>query len=361
MFAQLAEVAKEIRGELIGIYWILLVPITILLVTMEVSKGKDQKIGVQEIVRRVVISILLLLSFDMVTHFIGSIGDGIMAKLDKYNDSWEVLKSFGPNYEGSDSWFDFKEFLVYAIAVCSYLVAYLGFFMAEALTHFVWLILYTCSPLMILCFVPEQTSNVTRALYKGLVKVVVWKVLWTILGALLLRLALTPQQTGMEDWLFSVVLNLCIGISMLFIPIATKSLINDGLEGASSAIAAVPAAATGAYLKAKAAKVAASGGRKLMGAGSFASKPLVNPFTSRASVMANKAKPKINKYKERYSQMGQSESYKNMQKFKANASDSSIRRTDYASKKDYFKAIDKQIRKEVKKSNRSMGSSQSSS
>ena len=331
MFHELAGVAKSIRLELVNIYWVLLVPLVILLVSFEVLKSKEQKIGIDEILRRVVVSILLLLSFTMVTDAIGLIGDGIMGKLDKFNNSWEAFKQLGPNYEGSDKWFDIREYFIYAFALLSYLVAYLGFFMAEALTHFVWLILYVCSPLMILCYVPRQTAGVTAALYKGLVKVVVWKILWTILGALLLKLALNPQVTGMEDYLFSMILNLCIGISMLFIPIATKSLISDGMQGAASAIAAVPAAASAGFIKAKAARFAKQGGKKMLDGARFASRPMTNPVTGRLKVKAAELSPKIKRLKKRYSELNEPESYKKLKEKKKEQKNKQIRR-EYALK-----------------------------
>lgn len=316
MFHELAAVAKEIRVEMVGIYWTLLIPLVLLLISLEVIKGKDQKIGIEEILRRIVVSIILLASFSMVTEAIALIGDGIMGKLDKFNNSWEAFKSLGPNYSGSDKWFDVREYFVYAGALISYLIAYLGFFMAEALTHFVWIILYICSPLMILCYVPKQTAGITMSLYRGLVKVVVWKILWTILGALLLKLALNPQVTGMEDYLFSMVLNLCIGISMLFIPIATKSIINDGMEGAASALSAIPAAATAGMVRAKSAGLLKAGGAKGVSTLDLGSRPITNPITGRAKVMAKKYGPKIAEAKKSYSRIGLPPSYLEMEQNK---------------------------------------------
>ena len=72
-----------------------------------------------------------------------------------------------------------------------------------------------------------------------------------LLGALLLKLAMEPQYSGLEDYLQSIVMNLCIGLSMLFIPIAAKSIINDGVNGAASAIAVLPAMATAQAIKTK--------------------------------------------------------------------------------------------------------------
>jgi len=103
-------------------------------------------------------------------------------------------------------------------------------------------------------YISRTTSFVTSNLYKGLINVMVWKVLWSVLAIMLLKLATSPQVGGWDNFLTSILINLCIGVSMLFIPFATKSLINDGMSGAASALAAVPTAATGAFIKSMAVK-----------------------------------------------------------------------------------------------------------
>jgi hypothetical protein len=304
MFDQLAEVAKEIRAEVLDLYWILLVPLVALLIILEFFKSKQESVDVFEILRRVIISMIMLFTFDYTINVIGMIGDGIIAKIDKLTDIWEVLKNLGPNYQDSStSMFDLRGHILYVFALLSYIIAYLGFFVAEALTHFVWVVLFTVSPLMILAYIPQSTANITGNLYKGLMKVVVWKVLWTILGVLLLKMAMNPQFGDMEDYLLAIILNLCIGLSMLFIPIAAKSLINDGMEGAASALASTPAfaAASAANLYAK--QAVKKGATKAWQGGKFAAKPITNPITSRASRFREKVNPKINEFKEEYAEI----------------------------------------------------------
>lgn len=304
MFDQLAAVAKDIRGEVLELYWILLVPLVVLLIIFEFFKGQRDTIDVFDILRRVVISILLLFSFDYTINVIGMIGDGIIGKIDKITDVWEVLKNLGPNYQdSSSSMFDLRGHILYVFALLAYIIAYLGFFVAEALTHFVWVVLFTVSPLMILAYVPKSTANVTGNLYKGLIKVIVWKTLWTVLGVLLLKLAMNPQGGNMEDYLLSIILNLCIGLSMLFIPIATRSLINDGMESAASALASGPAMAAATTAKLYAKKVIKQGASKTWGAGKFMAKPITNPISGRINRMREQVGPKIQKYKNDYADL----------------------------------------------------------
>ena len=147
MFDQLAVVAKEIRAEVLDLYWILLAPLVLILIVFEFFKGRQETVDVFDILRRTVISMVLLFSFDYTINVIGMIGDGIIEKIDKITDVWEVLKNLGPNYkESSSGLFNLRGHILYVFALLSYIIAYLGFFIAEALTHFVWVVLFTVSP-----------------------------------------------------------------------------------------------------------------------------------------------------------------------------------------------------------------------
>ena len=295
MFDQLLDVARELHSEVLEIYWILLVPVVLLLITFEFFKGQKENIDVFDILRRVVISMFLLFSFDYTINIIGMVGDGIVGKINKITDIWEVLKNLGPNYkESSSGLFNLRGHILYVFALFSYIVAYLGFFMVEALTHFVWVILYVISPLMILSYVPKATANITSNLYKGLVKVVVWKILWTILGVLLLELAMNPHVGDIEDYLLSILMNLCIGLSMLFVPIAARSLINDGLENAAWAIAAAPTMAAATMMKLYTKKAIGQGAAKTWETGKFAVKGLSPVIGNRMTGLNKQIEPKNN-------------------------------------------------------------------
>lgn len=310
MFQYLSSVGAELHAEMLKMYWVLLVPFVVFLLVMEILKEENPNL--RGLARRVVISIILLYSFNWTLDAIATIGDAVTEKIDGLKKLSEVLSNLGPNYSGHDSWFNLRETAIYIFGLAAYIVAYLGFFVATALTNFTWTILYVCSPLMILMFVSPQTSFVTGSLYKGLIQVVIWKILWSILGVLLLELAMQPDVSGLEDYLMSVVLNLCIGVCMLFIPVATKSLINDGMTGAAESIAmATTVAATGA------AKFAATryAGKIIGGTasvGKFAAKPLTNPLTGRYQLMKERLSPivkervapKIQAFKRNYESFG---------------------------------------------------------
>lgn len=298
MFSYLGSVGAELHAQMVQMYWVLLIPLVVLLFALEVIK--DENPNLRDLLRRIVLSILMLLTFNWTLEAIAIVGDAVTEKIDGIQKLSDVLQNLGPNYSGKDSWFNVRETILYVFSILAYLIAYLGFFVATALTHFVWTILYVASPLMILMYVSPHTANVTKSLYKGLIQVVIWKVLWSILGVLLLKLAVQPEVSGLEDYIMSIVVNLCIGFSMLFIPIASRSLISDGMSSVASSLAAVPAIAAGGAIKMAAAKY----GGKIAGAAAFAAKPITNPITSRAQVLKEKLKPRFERAKAAYASIG---------------------------------------------------------
>ncbi len=287
---------------MVQLYWILLLPMVILLFALEVLR--DENPNLRDLFRRIIISILLLYSFDWMINSIAIIGDAVTDKIQGLEKLSDVLANLGPNYSGKDSWFSLRESVIYIFSLTAYIVAYLGFFVATALTHFVWTTLYVASPLMILMYVSRATAHVTASLYKGLIQVVVWKVLWSILGVLLLKLAMQPEVTGLENYLMSIVLNLCIGFSMLFIPLVTRSLISDGMSSVASSLAAVPAIAAGGAIKMAATKFASKFAGATAGTAMFGVKPLTNPVTGRAAILKDKLKPRFEQFKKNYSSIG---------------------------------------------------------
>ncbi len=302
MFEFLGSAGAELHGEMVKMYWVLIIPFVLLLFGLELLK--DESPNARDIIRRIMISVVMLLTFDWCLNSIASVGDAVTAQINGMEQLSEVMARLGPNYSGGDNWFSLRETTIYIFSLAAYIIAYVGFFTATALTHFVWAILYICSPLMILMYISRSTAYVTTSLYKGLIQVVLWKILWSILGVLLLKLAVQPQAAGIEDYLLSIVMNLCIGVSMLFIPIATKSLISDGMNSVASTLALAPAFAASGAIKLAASKFAAKAAHGLKSAASFAAKPLTNSIAGRAEQLKDRLKPRFERFKRGYEKIG---------------------------------------------------------
>ena len=157
MFDWLPEVCREINGTLIELYWILIAPFVLFLIILEFLGFPERPLGVSSIIKRAVISIILLVTFESIINFIAIISDGITGFIEgptKIMDLLEVLKQKQEEYQAG--LFDLKQHIILFFSLLSYLVAYLGVFVSNALIHFVTGILYCVSPLMILMYCSEE-------------------------------------------------------------------------------------------------------------------------------------------------------------------------------------------------------------
>ena len=143
-----------------------------------------------------------------------------------------------------------------------------------------------------------------------------------LLGALLLKMSQAPIGDGADQWMLAVVMNLCIGLAMLFIPLATKSLINDGFEGAASAMSAAPALAGLGAVKGfsrKAASKAKDGAKKSMSYSVRPARNLMNRGVPHAkeklNTRANIERP-ISNFNRKYSELGMNEEQKQTRRSK---------------------------------------------
>ena len=139
----------------------------------------------------------------------------------------EMKKSY---QDTTPSLFKYREMFIYFFSWFCYAIGVFGYYVMGILTDFAYIILYILSPLMILAYVPEQTSYITKNLYKGVFNVCIWKIFWCILGYLLLKFSTAPQSGSWEGFFMSALTNLCIGISMLMVPVFVNSLFGSGLS-----------------------------------------------------------------------------------------------------------------------------------
>lgn len=241
MIEWLPDVCGQLHNEMVTVFWMMLLPLIVLLVVLELFKTSSGQPDAGKVLFRGLISILLLVSFKETINLIALLGDGIADRIDGLAKMTQILDTFGDNLNrDAPPLYKFRELFIFTLNFASYFLAYFGVFVVEALIHFTWSILYVCAPLMILCYVPEQTAGVCKNLYKGLLTVISWKILWSILGVLLLKLAVQRTTANSDDIITTAIINLCIGLSIMLVPLFSKSLLGDGLSSFTSSIAAVP-------------------------------------------------------------------------------------------------------------------------
>ncbi|MCI5072648.1 hypothetical protein MRY82_06900 [bacterium] len=250
MFGFLPEVCGEIRAHLVSAYWMMLVPFVLFLIILEFLNVDEYTPNPMNILKRTVISIIILLSFEQIMGIIAMVGDGLTEHINGIGQLTDLLDEIQKNYEEtSPKWLQFREALIFVINLVSYLIAYIGIFITNILIQFVWSILYVVSPLMILMYVSRYTSFITASLFKGLIQVTIWKVLWSILGVMLLKFAVSPEVQSWDNFFTTALVNLCIGLSMIFVPIATNSLISSGLQSVATGVSAMPVISAGHKFK----------------------------------------------------------------------------------------------------------------
>lgn len=268
MITWLPQVCNELHTELIVIFWLMIAPLTVFLVVLELFKTADKQPDAMRILTRAIIAIILLMSFKETINVIAFLGDGIAEKIDglaKMDKIVDVLK------EGftrdAPALYKIREAFIFLLNFLSYFLAYFGIFIANALIHFVWSILYVCAPLMILCYIPEGCSQICKNLYKGLLTVISWKILWSILATILLKLVTEQTNIQSDNAITTAIINLSIALSILFIPFFAKSLMGDGLSSTATGIAA---AAGGTALQAGKMVLKKGAKRSLSGSKNFA-------------------------------------------------------------------------------------------
>lgn len=239
----LPEVCNQLHDSMTSIFWLLIIPVTTFLIMLELFKTADKQPDAGKIITRAVISIVLLFSFKETINLIAFIGDGIAEKIDGLAKMGEILEVLGEGFNrDAPALYKVREAFIFLINFLSYFLAYFGIFIANAMIHFVWSVLYVCAPLMILCYISEASVSICKSLYRGLLTVMMWKILWSVLSVLLLKLVTEQTTVHSDNAITTAIINICIALSILFIPLFTKSLISDGLSGAAAGYAAVPSA-----------------------------------------------------------------------------------------------------------------------
>lgn len=103
---------------------------------------------------------------------------------------------------------------------------------------------------------------------------------------------------------------------MLLIPLFTKSLIGDGLQSASAALATAPGLMATRALTLATKTMGTKSGASALGFADTVSKPLTNPIVGRAKILSNRIRPQINQFSKAYSEIGlpkEVSSFKNQQ------------------------------------------------
>jgi hypothetical protein len=204
-----------------------------------------------DIIKRAVISTLLLVAFPDISKAIIFIADGIAERIDHLNSLDAIIrmaqeKSQNYSFSPTSILLQFNDLLIATLSFLSYLVLYVARYLTIAMYHFFWIFFMISAPLLLLFNMFASTSQITKNLFKGMIEVACWKIVWAILGAMLAALSFGDAYRAEGAYLTLIVMNFVIAIAMLMTPMMVRSLVGNGLQSMSSNIGATSVAAMAA-------------------------------------------------------------------------------------------------------------------
>jgi hypothetical protein len=250
-FDLLGTLMRDLHQEFVRMYYLMLPVFFALSVAMTWFKSPQGSPEFVDIIKRAVISTILLVAFPDISKAIIFIADGIADRIDHLNSLDTIIrmaqeKSQNYSFSPTSILLQFNDLLIATLSFLSYLVLYVARYLTIAMYHFFWVFFTITAPLLLLFNMFASTSQITKNLFKGMIEVACWKIVWAILGAMLAALSFGDAYRAEGAYLTLIVMNFVIAIAMLMTPMMVRSLVGSGLQSMSSNIGATSVAAMAA-------------------------------------------------------------------------------------------------------------------
>lgn len=253
-FGPLGPLMLELHQEFIRIYYLMLPIFFALSVAITWLGSAQGSMELVDVLKRTVISTLLLAALPEISQAIIFVADGIAERIDHKSGIDEFLhatkeKSMSFTFTKSMFLLHFGELLISVLTFVSYVIVYIARYLTIAMYHFFWIFYMISAPLLLLFNIFPATSQITKNLFFGMCEVASWKIVWGILGAMLSALSFGDLYSNEQNYLVLIVMNFVIAVSMLKTPSIVKALVSGGIHSMEkdianasfSAMAAVPA------------------------------------------------------------------------------------------------------------------------
>lgn len=271
-FNLMGSLMRDLHQEFVRMYYLMLPVFFCLSIAVTWLRSPGSSIDFVDVLKRAMISTLLLAAFPEISQSIVFVADGIAEKIDSMNTLDAVIQMAKEKSEsypaGSASiLLGFNDLLMAVLTFLSFLILFIARYLMIAMYHFFWVFYMVSAPLLLLFNLFPATGNITSNLFRGMIEVACWKIVWAILGAMLASLAFGDAYKTEGAYVTIVVMNFVIAIAMLATPLFVKSLGSQGAQAMSSgigqqavaAMAAVPTKGMSLAVKGKAAYSGASG------------------------------------------------------------------------------------------------------
>lgn len=273
-FGLLGSLMRDLHQEFVRLYYLMLPVFFCLSVVVTWFRSPQGSIEFLDVLKRAVISTVLLVAFPEVSQAIIFIADGIAERVDQLQGLDTFLrmaqeKALSFTFAKNTLLLHFPDLLISLLAFVSYLILYIARYLTIAMYHFYWIFYMISAPLLLLFNLFPATSQVSANLFRGMVEVASWKIVWAILGAMLAALSFGDAYRAEGNYLTLMVMNFVIAVSMLMTPAIVKSLVGAGFHSMAPMLAS-GAAMTMAAVPAKGAMIASKGKMMVGGPRNFA-------------------------------------------------------------------------------------------
>ncbi len=240
----LGSLMNDLHQEFEKIYYLLLPLFFATSVAVTWFKSPQGSIEFIDVLKRAVISTLLLVAFPEITRAIVFIADGITERIDAVNslDTFiRMAQEKAQDYSINPlrNLLQFNDLVIAILAFLSFLVLYVARFLTIAMYHFYWIFYTIIAPLLLLFNMFSATSQITVNLFKGMIEIASWKIVWAVLGAMLTALSLSRFYEANGNYLILIAINFIIALAMVRTPKIVSSLVGQGFHSEASSFSAV--------------------------------------------------------------------------------------------------------------------------
>lgn len=279
-FNLLGSLMKDLHQEFVRMYYLMLPVFFCLSIAVTWIRSPAGSPDFIDVLKRALVSTLLLAAFPEISRTIIFIADGIVERIDHLNSLDTVIrmaeeKSRSYSMSASSLLLQFDDLIIAVLSFLSFLVLYIARYLTIAMYHFFWVFYMVSAPLLLLFNLFPSTANITANLFRGMIEVACWKIIWAILGAMLVSLSFGDAYKNEGGYLVLIVMNFVIAIAMLATPLLVKSIASQGAQAVSSSLGQTAVAAMAA-VPTKGLSIAAQGKTYASGATNYARARLAN-------------------------------------------------------------------------------------
>ncbi len=228
-YEKLLPVARRIYDHTSHLSWQMLLPLFL----VSIAIGYSTELGITGSVlirlKRLVLVVLLLVSFPMIAEFSQILGVEVARSIDDMTGIDMILDAASKRAESYSfslqSLINIGSDLVMgALVLISFLILVVARFFLLAFQHFYWFLLVALGPFLILGTLFDSSSGITKGLFKTMFQVACWPVVWSILSAFLKAMPFASAYVTEGGLVTIITLNLIIAVALLFSPFIVAQL-----------------------------------------------------------------------------------------------------------------------------------------